>query len=234
LARSVRSLVQLALVAALLLAHSSLLRADGGVLRLRQKAGGYQIAVFTLPTPFRAGPVDVSVLVQDAATGECAPEAQVSVCLKAPETERILEYPATTEAATNRLFHAAVFELPEPGWWDVEVTVEGPHGPALLRFGVEADEPTPRWLELWPWFSWPALVVALFGVHRVLVQRKAPPGSTRAGTVQVTDADFERAAKPDAGAVQKSVQHDAAPVRPDSRGMKKSPDGSGPSADWCG
>ena len=53
---------------------SSVARADGGVVRLRQRAGGYQIAVFTSPTPIRAGPVDVSVLVQDAATEECVPE----------------------------------------------------------------------------------------------------------------------------------------------------------------
>ena len=118
------------------------------------------------------------------------PEAQVTVRLKAPGGGRVLECPATTEAATNKLFHAAVFELPEPGWWDVEVAVEGPHGPALVRFEVEAAEPPPRWLELWPWFTWPALVVALFGLHQVLVRRRVlcqvakpldgvPPGPAR-------------------------------------------------------
>ena len=152
----------------------SFLRADGGAVRLRERAGGYQVAVFTSPTPFRAGPVDVSVLVQDAATGECVPEAQVTVRLTARGTGEVLEYPATAEAATNKLFHAADFQLPEPGWWDVEVAVEGPQGPALLRFGVEADEPPPRWLGLWPWFMWPALAVALFGVHQVLVRRRIP------------------------------------------------------------
>jgi len=34
-----------------------------------------------------------------------------------------------------------------------------------LRFGVEADAPPPRWLAFWPWFAWPALAVALFGIH---------------------------------------------------------------------
>jgi hypothetical protein len=170
-----RIILSFVLVSSFTLLPSSFVRADGGAVRLRQRAGGYQVAVFTSPTPFRAGPVDISVLVQDAATGECVPEAQVAVRLTAPGTGRILEYPATTEAATNRLFHAAVFQLPEPGWWDVEVAVEGPHGPAVVRFEVEADEPLPRWLELWPWFTWPALVVALFGVHRVLVRWKAPP-----------------------------------------------------------
>ena len=170
----IQPIVMLALLSCLIFHPSSLARADGGAVRLRQRAGGYQIAVFTSPTPFRAGPVDVSVLVQDAATGECVPEAQVTVCLKAPGAGRTLECPATTEAATNRLFQAAVFELPEPGRWDVEVAVEGPPGPALLRFGIEADGPAPRWLELWPWFTWPALVVALFGLHQVLFRRRIP------------------------------------------------------------
>ena len=168
----IRPIVMLALLSCLIFHPSSLARADGGAVRLRQRAGGYQIAVFTSPTPFRAGPVDVSVLVQDASTGECMPEAQVTVCLKAPGAGRALECPATTAAATNRLFHAAVFELPESGRWDVEVAVEGPHGRALLRFGIEADGPAPRWLEFWPWFTWPALVVALFGLHQVMIRRR--------------------------------------------------------------
>src|SRR5437588_5767392 len=149
-------IIRLLLLSSLILHPSSLARADGGTVRLREQIGAYQVTVFTSPTPFRAGPVDVSVLVQEAATGEYVPEARLTVRVTARGTGYALEYPATAEAATNKLFHAAVFQLPQPGWWDVEVAVEGPHGPALLRFGVQADEPPPRWLELWPWFAWPA------------------------------------------------------------------------------
>ena len=77
------------------------------------------------------------------------------------------------DMASTGIFRAAEFRLPEPGWWDVAVAVEGPHGPAGVRFAVRADEPLPRWLDLWPWFGWPAVVVALFGMHRVLARRKA-------------------------------------------------------------
>ena len=135
---------------------------------MHEQAGAYQVTVFTSPTPLRAGSVDVSVLVQDAATEECVPDARVTLRLMARGTGRVLEYPATTEAATNKLLRAAEFQLPEPGSWDVAVAVEGPHGPALVQFEVQADEPLPRWLDLWPWFGWPALAVALFGIHRVL------------------------------------------------------------------
>src|SRR5215470_12733522 len=106
----IQPIIMSAFFSCLVFHPSSLARADGGAVRLRQRAGGYQIAVFTSPTPFRAGPVDVSVLVQDAATGECVPVARVTVSLKATGDGRAVECPATSAAATNRLFHAAVFE----------------------------------------------------------------------------------------------------------------------------
>jgi hypothetical protein len=160
------------LLSSLILHPASLAFADGGAVRLRERAGGYQVTVFTAPTPLRAGPVDVSVLVLDAATGEYVPGARVTVRLTARRTGAVLQYPATAAAATNKLFYAAVFELPEPGWWDIHVDIEGPQGLAYVQFGVEADSPPPRWLELWPWYAWPALAVALFSLHKVLVRRR--------------------------------------------------------------
>jgi hypothetical protein len=150
----------------------SVLWADGGTLRVREKAGGYQVAVFTSPTPLRAGPVDVSVLVQDATTGEHVAEARATVRLTlraAPALE--MEHPATAEAATNKLFLAAQVELPQPGCWDVAVRVEGPRGPAVIRCELDAAEPLPRWVEMWPWIAWPGVVVLLFGVHELLSRR---------------------------------------------------------------
>ena len=170
------AIIGLLLFSSFIFHPSSCLMADGGSLRLRERAGGYQIAVFTSPTPFRAGPVDISVLVQDAATGECLPDARVTVRLTARATGDVLEYPATTEMATNRLFHATEFQLPEPGWWDVAVAVAEPHGPALVRFEIQAAEPLPRWLDLWPWFGWPALAVALFGIQRILAGKRLKRG----------------------------------------------------------
>src|SRR5262245_51794128 len=109
-----RSLLYVVLLSPFLLATMSPChaRADGGTVRLSQRAGGYRITVFTEPTPFRAGPVDVSVLVQDAATGDVVPGAQVTVWA-APSGRggEAAEHPATTEAATNKLLRAALFEL---------------------------------------------------------------------------------------------------------------------------
>jgi hypothetical protein len=151
--------------------------ADGGAMLLNIKKGGYQITVFTAPTPFRAGPVDISTLVQDASTGD--PLTHVQATVRMTKSGRIaLEYPATAEAATNKLFRAAQFELPEPGRWEMQVQIEGLYGPAVIGAELEAAEPVPRWREMWLWICWPALAIAPIVLHQVLVQRKGR--STRA------------------------------------------------------
>jgi hypothetical protein len=151
-------------------------RADGGSLLLSEKKGGYQITVFTAPTPFRAGPVDISTLVQDASTGD--PVTQAQVIVRMTKRGRLaLEYPATFEAATNKLFRAAQFELPEPGRWEMQVEVKGVHGPAMFGGEIEAAEPLPRWRELWPWIGWPALVIILFSIRQILARHPPQSGS---------------------------------------------------------
>jgi hypothetical protein len=148
-------------------------RGDGGMVRCSERAGPYQVTVFTAPSPLRAGPVDVSVLVQDAATGEPVPNTAVMIELT-PEDRPAsrARYPATHEAATNKILHAAPFELPASGRWLVEVDIDGPQGRARTRLELDAAEPLPRWVELWPWVALPALPVCLFFIHRVLARPK--------------------------------------------------------------
>jgi hypothetical protein len=156
----------------LLLIWCATAAADGGSMCLSGKQGAYQISVFTAPTPFRAGPVDVSVLVQDASSGN--PLTQVQVRVRMTKSGRpTLEYPATSEIATNKLLHAAQFELPEPGTWHLEVQVRGSQGLAVLAGDVQAAEPLARWEEFWPWFGWPGLAIAIFCIHHVFERRSS-------------------------------------------------------------
>jgi hypothetical protein len=139
---------------------------------MSEEKGGYLITVFAEPTPLRAGPVDVSALVQDVLTGQPEPHARVTVRLTKPG-QSPLEYRATHEAATNKLLHAAQFELPEPGRWQLAVEVEGASGLAAIDGELEAAAPLPRWRQVWPWIAWPALAITLFGIHQVLVRRRS-------------------------------------------------------------
>lgn len=164
------------LLSALVLLYSPhQLWADGGAVRLSQREGNYQVTVLTAPTPLRAGPIDISVLVQNAVNNELVLEGCVAVTATPRDhPARAVRRLATAEAATNKLFRAAEFELSDPGWWDVEVSIDGPLGTEHAQFEMEAADPLPKWLAMWPWFSWPLLVIVLFGVHQLAVKSKVP------------------------------------------------------------
>jgi len=54
----------------------------------------------------------------------------------------------------------------------LEVQLEGVHGLATIDGELEAAAPLPRWRELWLWMSWPALAIALYGIHQVRCRRR--------------------------------------------------------------
>jgi hypothetical protein len=150
----------------------AMVRADGGQVRLLERHGPFQISVFTSPNPLRAGAIDISVLVQDASTGKPVENVEVDLRL-VPRADReapILAH-TTTAAATNKLLRAALIELPHAGWWDVDVTCVADQARAEFQFPMEAAAPLPRWLSIWPLFTWPLGAVLLFAAHRALVMR---------------------------------------------------------------
>jgi hypothetical protein len=151
----------------------SLARADGGTIRLSEQRGKYRITIFTAPALVRAGRVDISVLVQEAATGELVSDVQVTITAECRGAHRLtLQHAATTEAATNKLYRAATLDLPEPGLWEVEVGITGDLGTGQVRFRLDAAAPLPQWLTMWPWVGWPALAIVLFGIHLLLVRSR--------------------------------------------------------------
>lgn len=150
--------------------------ADGGVVRWSGKRDGVELTMFTSPNPLRAGPVDVSVLVQNAETGETIADTDVQVRLTPRDRAAPPIHTVATHAdATNKLLQAALVELPAAGRWDVEVecttaTAAGTRS-NVARFSMEAGPPLPRWLSVWPWFTWPLAAILLFGLHRGLGAR---------------------------------------------------------------
>ena len=140
---------------------------DGGIVRISQQNGPWMVTVFSSPTPFRVGPVDLSVLVQDADTRQTVFDVDVNLMLRHDTADLIL-VEATREAATNQLLTAALFDLPA-----------STQDNAQLHFLLEADPPLPKVLELWPWLSIPLLAAMLFILHQWLVRsrstRTTPP-----------------------------------------------------------
>lgn len=152
---------------------------DGGVVRALEKAGPYRVTVFTSPTPLRAGPIDISVLVQDGATGKPISDSKVILRLSSidPSTSHTLE--ATHAAATNKLYQAAQAEL-TAGTWSGTAEVSGPAGAGSVPIEFDVGNALPPWTQMTPWIALPLLPIVWF----VLVQagvRKAR-NSSRPGS----------------------------------------------------
>jgi hypothetical protein len=143
-------------------------RADAGAVRASKRNETCQVTVFTDPTPLRAGPVDVSVLVLDAATGQPVLDRQIDIefAPRGRSSDKI-RLTTTSAAASNKLFQAAHFDLPQAGWWSFTVVVRRPADTMELHFELEAGDSPPPWRSLWLWFFWPFFVVALFAMSRL-------------------------------------------------------------------
>ena len=160
------------LLVAALLAFSSRAQADGGFVELHQEVGPLVVTVFSAPGPLRAGPVDISVLVQDRASGQPVLDGEVFVRLKSPGATTLVER-ATREVAQNKLLYAALINLPEAGQWELEVTIKQGKETASILGQVSAAAPTPFLFSYWRSLSLPPIVIAVFALNQWLKRRSA-------------------------------------------------------------
>jgi hypothetical protein len=151
---------------------ASTVRGDGGTLRAWKQHGDYEIAIFTEPTPFVAGPVDISVLLLDRNTGEPIREARILVEVSpVGRPAKLTRHVATEQAATNKLLRAAVFELRDTGQCEVNVGIDGPNDHAQIRFDLNVGSPWSPRTGVWPWILWPVPAIVFYGIHLRLVYR---------------------------------------------------------------
>jgi hypothetical protein len=162
-------------------------QADGGSVALQQEVGPFVVTVFTAPGPLRAGPVDISVLVQDRASGQPVLDGEVFVRLKREGAITLVER-ATREVAQNKLLYSALINLPEAGKWELEVTIkEGKEAVSILG-QVSAAAPRPFLLSYWRSLSLPPIVIAVFALNQWLRRRALGRKNSRPrrswGTIQ--------------------------------------------------
>lgn len=178
------------LLVAALLAFSSQAEADGGFVELHQEVGPFVVTVFSAPGPLRAGPVDMSVLVQDRASGQPVLDGEVFVRLKSPGAITLVER-ATREVAQNKLLYSALMNLPEAGQWELEVTITQGKETASILGQVSAAAPSPFWLSYWRSLSLPPILIAVFALNQWLKRRalssyeNARPRGTRQKAVEI-------------------------------------------------
>ena len=116
-------------------------RADGGTIQFSAVTRGLQVSIFTDPGVPSAGPLDLSVLVQDAATHAPVLDAEVHASLT-PEVSKaagasawapplcaatsisnLQSFRLDHSGARNLLYYAALVEIPAGGRWRLRVDV---------------------------------------------------------------------------------------------------------------
>jgi hypothetical protein len=152
-----------------LLALSSQISADGGLIAIHQLAGPFEVTVFTSGF-LRAGPADISVLVQDRTTSQPVLDGEVFIELQRDGRIDLSER-ATRGSAQNKLLYSALMVLPEAGGWELEVTVRRGEETASVRKAVVVEEPAPFLLAYWRSLSVPPIVIAVFVLNQWLKRR---------------------------------------------------------------
>jgi hypothetical protein len=161
-----------AVVMVLLLLAAPVAWPDGGVVRLRETRGALVVTVFTAPDPLRAGPADVSVLVQDLSG---APVLDAEVILRFDPPDRAsspFAVRALGSQATNKLLQAAQVDLREVGKWRLGVAVGRAGQAAELSCVLPVAPATPRLTALWDVLALPPAMVVLFALNHALRRRR--------------------------------------------------------------
>lgn len=155
--------------------------ADGGLVRVSQPAGPFVVTVFSSPTPLRAGPIDLSVLVRDPDADETVLDAAVNISLVQVGGSLHVHTAATHDQATNKLLYAALLDLPAAGEWEVRVSIEQRGRSAALSFTVTAELPLPPWRAYWIYFALPIVGIGIYALHQWLVLNRQGAKSWRLG-----------------------------------------------------
>jgi hypothetical protein len=145
--------------------------ADGGVVLSRQESGPFVITVFAAPVPLRAGPIDLTVLVQTRNALEPVLDAEVSIRLDGASEMRA---EASRSRAQNKLLYAAALQVPQPGEWKYTVSVRSALGRAAISGGFQAGPPAPTLASYWFYLAIPLVLIAIFILHQRLSRRSAP------------------------------------------------------------
>ncbi len=152
--------------------------ADGGEVLSRQESGPFVITVFAAPVPLRAGPIDLTVLVQTRDALEPVLDAEVSIRLDGASQ---MQAAASRSKAQNKLLYAAALHLPQPGEWKYTVSVHSVVGAAVISGGFQASQPAPPLASYAFYLAIPLVLIAIFVLHQWLSQRDLRDARQRPG-----------------------------------------------------
>ncbi len=158
--------------------------ADGGVILSRQTINGLDVTVFASPAPLRAGPVDVSVLVQEVGKTDPLLDATVEVvwnanpdaptewmppCCSMGLGERM---PAVRGHSQNKTLYSAIVPIKSAGPSQLAIRVQRGNTSSPLFCEIKVQPPRPPVLAYWPFLAFPPVLIVGFTLHQRLSRRK--------------------------------------------------------------
>jgi hypothetical protein len=163
------------------------LHADGGRVLAEKQAGSYRVVLFGNPSPLRAGLVDLSLFVEQAE--KIGPVLDAVVSFRLNKFSRPIPdlawkgggcvspgqaVPASQGHVWNRLLYSAMLGIPEPGLWELVVSISREGKSDLVSFELPVDRALPPMLTWWPVVALMPLGVLLYIWHGYLKKRRAP------------------------------------------------------------
>lgn len=175
-------------------AFASSALADGGAVLFQERAAGMRITVFSSPAEPIAGPADLSVYLEEEASGEPVLDAAVTLkltplqiledgeswvppCCSMRGDDPIDGVSATRAQSDNKLLYAAEPQIEHPGIWKLEARVERA-GQTVEAAGELRVRPAINpWIAYWPALALVPLGIVGFGLHQRLRHRSSRSSS---------------------------------------------------------
>ena len=143
-------------------------RCDGGRVQMHERAGPFVVTLLSVPDNLVAGPADLSVGVEDAATGEVISGAEIRLSLS-PLDERAaspIVANATYGSSTRGILQAAQVSFPRAGLWHVDLVVTHQGMTGLCAIDLAVGIAHQRAYEVWVAGLAPFVLALGFIVHQ--------------------------------------------------------------------
>jgi hypothetical protein len=144
--------------------------AHGAFAQFTKAAGPFVVTVFTTDSPLRAGPVDISLLIQSREDQQPVLDCVALLQLWKNDATSISSE-ATHQGAQNKLLYAAQVKLPEPGVWELEAVITHENDSVEVGGSITVVPSNPVFLAYWRSLTLPPLLITLFALNQWLKRR---------------------------------------------------------------
>jgi hypothetical protein len=173
-----------------ILATSRLAFADGGAIQFQGDTGAYRLTIFTQPPTLRAGPVDITVLLQDRSQLNPLLDAKVTFDLRALDgnatnmapwmppacamnkTAGLSDIAAKLGHGENRLFYGSVVQIPGSGHWQLQTRIQRGTETAEISTVLNVGPARPPILAYWRLFLLVPAGILGFVLHQTAREQR--------------------------------------------------------------